>query len=198
MSSLPVSLRALPFLLLGLLAACSSSADKDASGQKPMSDSMAARVMNTDMNKRSSFESSLVRSGSSSGVGKNLQKRGFATDEYAGNTRFKVPKTLQQRAFSGADDRSQIGERSFNQADRSNPLGDDTFATPTAREGSRTASQQDDVFRTSNDTYRTGLMREAARSQAENKRPVIVKPKGALEDDTPYSEDDIRRLLNRR
>lgn len=197
MAFLSPSSRALAGLVLGLLAACSSSDDKKGAGQKPMSDSMASRVMNTDMNKRSSFESALVRS-SSAGTGKHLQNRGFSTQDYTGNTRFKVPKTLQQRSFSGADDRSQLGEQAFQQAQSTNRFADDTFATPAAREGSLTASQQNDVFRSGQDTYRTGVMREAARSQAENKRPVIIKPKGAMQDDTPYTEDDIRRLLNRR
>ncbi len=161
-----------------------------------MSNSMAARVMSMDPNKRSSFESSLVRS--NSGMGKHLQKRGFGTKDYAGNTRYQVPKTLKQESFSGADDRSRMARQAFNRAKEQNHYASETFATPAAREGKRSARQQNQVFYAADDTFKTSAVRDAARSQAENKRPLIVKPDGGVSDETPYTENEIRRLVNRR
>ncbi len=188
-------MNALSGVLLGALAACSSG-DKKTTGQKPMTDSMAGRVMNTDINKRSSFESSLVRR--NSGMGKHLQQRGFKAKDYAGNTSYKVPKTLKQQSFSGADDRSRMGRQEFSGSHQQNRFADDNFSTAAAREAGTSARQQEQVFRESNDGFKTGQVRDAARSQADNKRPLIVKPKGETHDATAYSEDEIRRLVNRR
>ncbi len=190
------SLRLLSGLALSLLAAACSSGDSNDSSQKAMSDSMASRMMRMDQNKRSSFDSAMVTN--SSDMGRHLQKRKFKAADYAGNTSYKVPKTLKQRSFSGADDVNRLGAQSFSESKRQNHQADDHFTTSNASEAKRTARQQGQTFSAAGDTFKTRAFYEAARSQAENKRPVIVKPDGALSDETPYTEDEIRRMVNRR
>lgn len=187
--------RLLPGLCLGLLAACSSGG-KPSAAQRPMSESMEKRLMRWDMNKRSSFESSLVRN--QSGMGKHLQQRGFHAKDYKGNTAYRVPKTLKQDSFSGADDRSRLASQTFSGAGQKNRLAKETYSTPAAREDGSQARQQNAVFRESNDVFKTGEVRDAARSQAENKRPLIIKNETESTDAAAYSEDEIRRLVNRR
>jgi hypothetical protein len=183
---------------VALLGAC-SSADKNKdkqTSQKPMSDSMRSRMMNTDMTKRSSFESAMVSQ--NSGAGSYMEKQGYKAKDYAGNTKFRVPKTLKQDAYAGNTDLSPMGSQKFTGSGEPNRLGSKRFAAGEAREGSQTARQQDQVFAGGNDTFKTGAVRDAARSQTENKRPLIVKPDGGMADETPYTEDQIRQMVNRR
>ena len=46
--------------------------------------------------------------------------------------------------------------------------------------------------------FKTGEVWDAAKSQQENKRPKIVKPNGGQVDETSYTEDEIRQMVNRR
>lgn len=182
---------------MGLLGSACSSADKEReSGQKAMSDSMASRILSRDTTKRSSFESAMVSK--NSGMGSYLEKQGYKSKEYGGTTKYRVPKTLEQGEFSGADEASGLGRKRFQRADEASGLGDAVFKAGEAREGSLAARQQGQMFLEAGDEFKTGAVRDAARSQAENKRPAIVKPNGGHFDETPYTEEEIRRLVNRR
>ncbi len=182
-----------------VLGACSSAEEKAAkSGQKPMSDSMAARMLSVDMNKRSSFESALVTQ--NSGMGDRMGKRGFKSGEYqAGTKAFRTPKTLEAKTFSRAEDRSRLGDQGFQGASKKSGLGDDSFKTGAAREVGQEARQQGQTFRGADEVFATGMVRDAAKSQEKDLRPVIIKPEpGAMQEDQPYTEEQIRRMVNRR
>lgn len=196
MSLLNPPLRLLSSLALSLFVTACSSGDSDDGSQKAMSDSMASRMMRMDQNKRSSFDSAIVTN--SSDMGRNLQKRKFKAADYVGNTSYQVPKTLKQRSFSGADDLNRLGSQSFSGSQQKNHLADDSFSTSNASEAKRTAQQQGQTFSGADDAFKTNSFYEATRSQAQNKRPLIVKPDGGASDETPYTEDQIRRMVNRR
>ena len=181
-------------LLVGLLCSCSSA--KKETGQKAMSESMASRILSKDMNKRSSYESALVTG--NSGMGSYLEKQGYNSKKYGGNTLYQTPKTLEQKKYAGTEEVSKLAKQRFKGADNKSGLADRSFETKGAPEGSQTARQQGQTFRGAGDEFKTSLYQEAARSQAENKRPMIVKPEGGLVDETPYSEEDIRRMVNRK
>jgi hypothetical protein len=162
-----------------------------------MSESMASRILSKDMSKRSSFESALV--GQNSGMGSYLEKQGYDSKKYAGKTQYQVPKTLKQGNYSGADDFSKLGSRRFQGADNKNKgLADRVFNAKQAREGSQKARQQDQVFSAADDRFKTSSVVDAENSQGDNNRPVIIKPDGGQTDETPYSEEEIRRMVNRR
>lgn len=187
-------IRGLGVLAVGLVGGCAS---KEAEVKnKPMSDSMQSRMMNTDMTKRSSFESAMVTQ--NSGMGSYLEKQGFKSKEYSTNKEFQVPKTLKQGTFSRADQVSGMGEKRFQGAEKASRIGDSQFATKSAREGSQEASQQGKMFGGSDKLFKTGEVWDAAKSQRENKRPDIVKPNGGRVDETSYTEDEIRRMVNRK
>ena len=161
-----------------------------------MSDSMASRILSKDMNKRSSFESAMVSE--NSGMGSYLEKQGYDSKKYSGNKRYQVPKTLKQGNYSGADDFSKLGSKRFQGADNKSGLADRAFNAKEAREGSQVARQQNQVFNGSSERFKTSSVVDAANSQADNNRPAIVKPDPGPTDETPYSEDEIRRMVNRR
>lgn len=194
MKNSTICVQALLSLAAVLLCSCSSS--KEEPGQKAMSESMAARILSKDMNKRSSFESALVTG--NSGMGSYLEKQGYNAKKYAGKTQYQTPKTLDQKSYSGAEARSKLAKQRYQGADNKSRLADRAFGTKKAREAGQTARQQDQAFTAGGDQFKTAAYGEAARSQAENNRPLIVKPDGGRVDETPYSEDDIRRMVNRR
>ena len=181
-------------LLVGLLCSCSSG--KKETGQKAMSESMASRILSKDMNKRSSYESALVTG--NSGMGSYLEKQGYNSKKYGGNTLYQTPKTLEQKKYAGTEEVSKLAKQRFKGADNKSGLADHSFETKSAAEGSQKARQQDQAFHGAGDQFKTSAYQEAARSQADNNRPVIVKPKGGDVDETPYSEEDIRRMVNRK
>jgi len=187
--------RAIAGLALGLVGGACSSPEAEVKN-KPMSDSMQSRMMDTNMNKRSSFESAMVTQ--NSGMGSYLEKQGYKSKEYSGNKEFQVPKTLKQGPFSGAEKSSWLGKQQFQGAGKTSRMGESQFATKEAREGTKEASQQGKMFGGSDKTFKTGEVWDAAKSQKENKRPDIVKPNGGRVDETAYSEDEIRQMVNRR
>ena len=187
--------RAMAGLALGLVGGACSSPEAEVEN-KPMSQSMQSRMMDTNMNKRSSFESAMVTQ--NSGMGSYLEKQGYKAKEYSTNKEFQVPKTLKQGTFSRADQVNGMGDQQFQGAGKTSKMGESSFATKEAREGSMQARQGGEVFGQSNKTVKTGEVLDAAKSQRENKRPDIVKPNGGQVDETSYTEDEIRQMVNRR
>lgn len=187
--------RAMAGLALGLVVGACSSPEAEVEN-KPMSQSMQSRMMDTNMNKRSSFESAMVTQ--NSGMGSYLEKQGYKAKEYSTNKEFQVPKTLKQGTFSRADQVNGMGSQSFQGAGKKSRMGESAFATKEAREGSMEARQQGQLFGGSDKMFKTGEVWDAAKSQQENKRPKIVKPNGGQVDETPYTEDEIRQMVNRR
>jgi hypothetical protein len=179
-------------LLLGGLTSCGSSG---APTQQPMSEGMAARILSRDMNKRSSFESAMVSQ--NSGMGSYLEKQGYQAKSYQQTQDFTQPKNLKQKDFSRANQSNPLGSKNFNQTDKANGFTRDNFATTTAREASQIASQQGRTYNGASKSFRTRSVSDAAKSQAENKRPIIVKPDGPISDGAAYTEDEIRSLINR-
>jgi hypothetical protein len=60
------------------------------------------------------------------------------------------------------------------------------------------ASQQGQLFGGGDKMFKTGEVWDAAKSQQENMRPKIFKPDGGRVDETSYTEDEIRQMVNRR
>jgi len=184
--------RALLTLSLGGLSACSSSAPPQ---QTPMSEGMAARIMSRDMNKRSSFENAMVTK--NSGMGSYMEKQGYKSKTYTRTNDFHTPKDLKQKDFARAGQSNPMGSQNYAQPAKEGSFSNKGFATQTAREGAQVATQQGQSYRTNKENFRTRSVSDAARSQAENIRPLIVKPDGPVSDGPSYSEEDIRRLVNR-
>lgn len=180
-------------VILGLmgLASCSSEGPK----QEPMSQNMASRILSKDMNKRSSFESAMVSQ--NSGMGSYLEKQGYKSKTYTRTNDFQTPKTLKQKNFVRAGESNAMGLQTFDQTPKAGPFANQDFGTKAAREGSQVARQQGQAFSAASESYRTRSVSDAAKSQAENVRPLIIKPDGPVADGPAYSEDDIRRLVNR-
>ena len=179
-------------LLSLLLVACAS--DEPEVGAT-MTEGMASRLLKPDMKKRSGFESSLRSENSQ--MGDYFSQQNYGTKE-ADRKSYRRSDGYKTDTFSGADDRSQIADQTFSGQSQPNRMADQTFAADAARLGDQTARQQTQVFRESGDTFKTTQVRDAAKSQAQNKRPLIVEPDAAdLAPEKRYSEDDIRRLLNR-
>lgn len=179
---------------LGLigLAACSSA---DAPKQQPMSENMASRILSKDMNKRSSFETAMVSQ--NSGMGSYMEKQGYKSKSYTRTHDFNTPKTLKQKEFVRSGESNALGLKAYDQTPSEGHFTKKGFTAKSAREGSQVARQQGQAYNAANESFRTRSVSDAAKSQSENIRPLIIKPDGPVSDGTAYSEEDIRRLVNR-
>lgn len=179
-------------LLLSGLTSCGSA---DAPSQQMMSEGMAARILSRDMNKRSSFESAMVSQ--NSGMGSYMEKQGYKSKTYQRTHDFTQPKDLKQKDFSRANQSNPLGSKRFDQTGKAKGFTRDNFATNSARESAQVASQQGQLYHAANEKFRTRNVSDAAKSQAENNRPVIIKPDGPEPSAPAYTEDQIRSLINR-
>lgn len=129
---------------------------------------------------------------------KFLDKKAFKTSSYSNNAQYRVPKDLKQNPYSSGTGKNRYETQTFGEKEKANRLGNQDFSTRSFDEASRTASQSNNTFRDAGDRFKTGEVRDAARSQQDNKRPMIIKPEGGLPAEAPLSEDDVRRLINRK
>jgi hypothetical protein len=180
----------------GLSISCSSKSK--APETATMSQSMAARISSVDMSKRSSFESSLVTD--NTGTGAQFQKRGYnQTSDYKGNTGlFPGSKNIESNSYAGANKTSPLGSTISREAGSKARGWDKSAGTATAREQGKVSAGSGQSFRPGERAYTTRMVRDASRSQQENVRPVIIRDKTPAPTAAAPSEDDIRRMLNRK
>ena len=190
----------LSLLLLSLLlGACSSTEEKktpDLMSQKMSDRFSSSRRRMGDMNDRSVFDKSMqsgyVKGKDTAGW---LGKKSYKANEYKGSKSFKA-KDYKAGEFSGAKNKSSMGNDDFAQAAKIADAADDSFKTADSRFSQKTARQGSQVFSGADDRYKTPENREATRSLKKDNRPKIIQ----LEEQsrTPaYSEEQVRRLLGR-
>lgn len=186
----------LPFLCLGLLLCqCSSGEKKKAD---PADQSLAKRTTaGPDLNKRSRYEKYMndPKMGKSS-AGAYFQKQALSSksfnggNTYAGQKQFKTSQSVYGRSkVPGMDMTYALGDK---QASAMNS----TFKTDASRLGSQQAKETSSVFSGADNTFKTGSA--LPRSKSIGKAPKIIEnynDRGGKR--SAYSEDEVRRLLNR-
>lgn len=184
-------------LVSAALCQCSSGAKKTAGKKDVANMTLAQRSMQKpDMNRRSQFEKYITTSSSKSGAGSYFQKqeahsKHFAgAGSYAGQKDFKTKESRFGKSTArGLDLTYALGDKKAAGSGRQFDAEASKLGTMQAREGRAKFSGADDEFKT----------RQALPgSKRTGKAPPIVETieatsakKGA------YSEDEVRKLLNR-
>lgn len=180
-----------------LLAHCSSSARKDEPEGATVS--RIDRAMNKGFNRKTKQYDPAFRSefdqktylGNKKVKGKKFRTGEFnGTDAYSGTSEFKAG------TFSQADKASRAGDQTFSQAGKSPRDATQTFDTAQSRDASRSAQQSDKTFTQSDDVFTTRDVRDAAKAQEKNVLPKIIKAE-TQGGETVYTEQDVKRMLNR-
>ena len=186
-------------LIACFLVGCSSAKSdkhKDLGGQ-PMSKRIANSMKRmNDPNDRSQFDKSMQASiGKKKGGASWFSRQKYGARDYNGVKSFSTD-SFKTKEFAEADHSSSMGRQSFSERDKTPAYGDDSFRTgqspfadKTMRDGSKTFSGADDVFKTKQDS-------RISKSAAKNNTPKFIE----LDDKgrgSAYGEEEVRRLLGR-
>lgn len=190
-----------PFFILSLLAvlalaSCSSSKKKDEPGftvsglDKIMNKGYDRKKKEYDPSYISRFDQKFIS------ADKSFKSGEYKTGTFKADKSWTGQKTFKTSEFSQGDKASRLGSEEFQGANKKSRTADKEFATKDSRFASKTASQDGKEAREADKAFATKEEREGTKSIKANKRPVIIQTPG----DQPsisYSEDDVKRLLNR-
>lgn len=185
-----------PFLCLSLLLCqCSSGGKKKVD---PADQSLAKRTTSgPDLNKRSRYEKYMndPKMGKSS-AGSYFQKQAHhsktfnGADSYSGQKEFKTSQSIYGKSKApGMNMTYSLGDKQASEMKS-------TFRTDASRFGSQQAKEASSVFSGADNQFNTGSA--LTRSQSIGKAPKIIEnynDKGGKK--SAYSEEEVRRLLNR-
>jgi hypothetical protein len=190
----------LSLLLLSLLlGACSSTEENktpDLMSQKMSDRFSSSRRRMGNMNDRNIYDKAM-QSGYTKGKDTAgwLGKKSYKANEYTGSKSFKA-RDFKAGEFSGAKNKSSMGNDDFAQGAKVSAAADDSFKTADSRFSQKTSRQGSQVFSGADDLYKTPDNREAAKSMKKDNTPKAIK----LEEQSrspAYSEEQVRRLLGR-
>lgn len=123
---------------------------------------------------------------------RSVKTSGFKTGDYSGKKGFTSGRDdFKAGTFSQAGKSSSSGDKGFAGAGEKSKLGDSSFATTQNRDGSRASRSAGAASPLGDDQYRTRTNPEAMRGTSNVKRPAILR------DEPGYSEDFIKKLLNK-
>lgn len=158
-----------------------------------MSDAMKSRLLKPDLEKRSSFESDMVASKVK--AGDRVSNSAFSTKDWMGASEFKV-NDYRTKNYPGVRE-SHDTSMTYGEA-RSARESEQMFRSKDSPDAKRVARQQDQSFREGDQVFVTQMVRDAERSQQQNNRPVIIDTGERMTPAAPQTEEDIRRMLNRK
>jgi hypothetical protein len=160
-----------------------------------MSDDMKSRILNTDMNRRSSFEASLVSQ--NSGAGERMQGQGYASSGYQGKTgAYSAVKAFDTKGFEGKQKNTSMAGKNYHAVQST--MGEGRYSTTAADLGNTQSRYGNNAFNTSQSRFQNQSVRDAARSRAENVRPTILPRETGPQERTAYSEAEVRSMVNRK
>lgn len=180
-----------------VLCQCSSTEKKKTKDKSEMSLSQRA-MAKPDDKQRSSFEKYITdpKMAKGSSAGAYFQKQVHHSksfnggDAYAGQKQFKA-------------NQSRFGKSQARGADMTYALGDkqpsgmkDSFKTDASKFGSQQAREAGSAFNGGDNIFKTGSA--LTRSKGTPKAPLIIENLDAVSSKkSAYSEDEVKRLLNR-
>lgn len=177
-----------------VLCQCSSTEKKKAD---PSEQSLVKRTTSgVDMNKRSSYEKymsdpKLAKGSAGSYFSKQSHhaKSFSGGNAYAGQKQFKTSQSLFSKKAAGFDMTYALGNKQAS-------AGKDSFKAEVSRFGSQQAREGSSFFSGADTEFKTGLA--LPRSKGIGKGPKIIEnynDRGGKK--SAYSEDEVRKLLNR-
>ena len=186
------ALRIAPMLLLCLAACSSPKAPKRSEfgpSYKERYDAMVNVIKNKDDSMRSSFEKSIPKSTTE----KSYKASAFNAKDAAGMKKFSgTDSAYGAKDFAGAGKKSRIEAKTAREAEERNRLASQMFRTPDNRFDAKASPEGGKTFTQGNGTFATRENRAGTKELEKNKKPVMQEP-----DKSTYSEDDVKRLLNK-
>lgn len=147
-------------------------------------------IKHNDFSMRSSFEKEMPKT---SLGGKTYSAKTYHTNEVAGIGNYAgAGSTFHVKDFSESGRKNRAQEEVFAESGRENPLASRLFRTSESSYNDKASPEAGKTFTNSGKSFATRENRAAAAEMAKNKKPVI------LDQDKPtYSEDEVKRLLNK-
>jgi hypothetical protein len=177
-------------------ASSKSNKRQDQSGQ-PMSKRIANSMRRMkDPNDRSQFDKSMQATfGKKKGSASWFSRQKYGARDYNGVKTFSTTP-FKTGEFAEGDHKSAMGRQNFSELNKTSAYGDDSFRTGTspfadkaAKDGTKSFSGADDIFKTRPDS-------RISKSAAKDNTPKFIE----LDDKgrgSAYGEDEVRRLLGR-
>ena len=194
-----LSLRFLSITLaIAMLSHCSSS--KKESEPEGATVSRIDRSMNKGFDRKKKQYDTEFRSefDQKSYIGnKKVKGKKFRTGEFTGSDTYKGTSEFKAGEFAQSDKASRAGNQEFSQAGKSPRDATQTFNTGASRDASRNAPQSEKAFAQGDEVFSTRTVGDAAKAQEKNVLPKIIKVE-TQGGETVYTEQDVKRMLNRK
>lgn len=158
---------------------------------------MMERMLKPDLGKKNPWEREFATSTNRGSTGW-FQKKGFHSQEFAGQKQFGGVKDYHTKDFSQSSKASSFGTKESNFASKENRMGKESFATKDSRYSSQMASQGNKAYREAGNEFKTGEFQPGRKALKDNKR-IVLDPSQVddVRNADAYSEADVKRLLGR-
>lgn len=125
-----------------------------------------------------------------------VKDKTFKTDNFSGKHDYKGASAFKSKEYADAGKQSREAKEHFKDGAKTSKEASKDFATKNSKFDNQKLHGADKSFADANDTYKTGEVRDAAKSQKKNTKPKILPKEDAM-GKSVYTEDDVKRLLNR-
>jgi hypothetical protein len=124
---------------------------------------------------------------------KSVKTSGFKTGEFAGEKKgfFGSKSKFKAGTFSQADKSSSAGNKTFSGAGEKNRMSDTTFTTTQSAFGTKMSRSNGQASPFAGENFNVRGNPSALENTTNVKRPLI------LNDEAGYSEDQVKKLLNK-
>ena len=187
-----------------LLSACSSSEPAAADNDSGQGRLMRASNEKPSYEKRSAFERQRQTTGQKSSIAGFFQRKTMKSSSFTGKKSFYSGGDYKAGEFSQSTKRSNAADKDFSGAGQRFDQADGTprdagksFATSGSRYQNQPADQQGAAFTSADERFGTSPVRDALKSQKKNVRPPIIANPARQEGKTAYTEDEVKRMVNR-
>lgn len=179
-------------IVIGMTACSSSKTPKRNEFGPTYRERMSAAesaMKSGDSAMRSSFENEIP----DSTTGKTYKAAAYNAKEATGLNHFSGANSAHQtKKFAEHGKRNSIESRKMNETEAKNKLAARMFRTPDSSIDTKAADADNKKFTQGVEAYKTQDNQAGTREIEKNKKPVILEP-----DKPTYSEDDVKRLLNK-
>ncbi|MCE9518850.1 MAG: hypothetical protein K8R87_04710 [Verrucomicrobia bacterium] len=175
------------------LAACSSSKKPKRSEFGPTYNERLSTAEKAMKNSNSAVRSSFERQIPKSTADKSYTASTYHAKYASGLKKFSnSDSTYQSKDFSEAGKKNSIDHKNAREMEAQNKLASRLFRTPDSRFDTKTSPDDKKAFNQSDGTFKTGENQIGTKEMEKNTKPVILGPEKPT-----YSEDDVKRLLNK-
>lgn len=189
----------LPVALI-VMDGCSSSSKKEEGKEKAAGKSEdLSRFMDKGFDKKKGKFNENVRSRydqQTFSADKTIADRRFKTDAFNGKSSYKGAHEYKAKEFAQADKKSREETHGFKDSDKKPRESGKAFDAKESRFSDDKAREGDKSFAQHDKKFKTRMVSDAAKSQKKNAKPLII-PKEGEDGKTAYTEEEVRRMVNR-